>query len=172
MYGLVNQAIRDLILERGGAELWRRVRAASNLPFDEFVRMQAYDDAVTFAMVRGAAAELGATEPDLLRAFGRFWIAWVERDGFGALLDSGRTLGEQLRGLDTLHARLSASYPEFRAPVFTCDDTAEGWRVTYRSSRVGLGSMVAGMLEGLALRHGQPVTVTPAGEGTFHVVRT
>ncbi len=94
---------------------------------------------------------LGIPPAEVLEAFGRHWILYTGREGYGHLLEMmGRTMPEFLGNLDAMHARLSLSMPELRPPSFVCrplDDTR--LELAYWSERDGLAPMVQGLLLGL-----------------------
>jgi hypothetical protein len=47
MYGLINKAVRELIVVEFGSETWDRVRERAQVGEEDFVSMKQYDDAVT-----------------------------------------------------------------------------------------------------------------------------
>lgn len=162
MYGLVNRAIEELVNERAGSAAWEAVcRRAGNAP-RQFASMQPYPDSLTYDLVAAASEVLQMPAEAVLRAFGRHWILFTAREGYGALLDAaGRDLRDFLLGLDALHARLAIPMPELVPPRFrVCEETDGTLRVSYASDRAGLAPMVLGLLEGLAERFEAKVRVS------------
>lgn len=177
MYGLVNKAIQDLVLSEHGAEVWgeivRTADVGENLrkALSEdvgFVRMDSYPDGVTFGLVKTASEVLGVPASDLLEAFGRYWIRYTAREGYGELLElSGGSLHEFLSNLDNLHTRVGLSLPDLQPPSFECREVGPGrFELYYRSSRDGLAPMVVGLVKGLAERFSVEVEVRQTGQGT------
>ena len=164
MYGLVNRAIEELVLERAGAAAWNQVRKRAGVKVAGFVSMQAYPDEFTYGLVAAASQVLGMDPAEVLRAFGRHWILFTGREGYGPLLEAaGGDLRDFLLNLDALHARLGLSMPELVPPSFDVELVGEGvLRVQYRSQRAGLAPMVIGLLEGLGELFEEPVTVEHA----------
>lgn len=161
MYGLVNQGLQDFVVSVGGDALWRSVRAAADVDTEMFVSGDIYPDAVTVQLVDAAGRMLDMPTERLLREFGKHWILYTARRGYGAIFDTmGRTLVEFLANLDMMHTRLSLSMPELRPPSFVCEPFDDGrLRVEYRSDRDGFAPMVIGLLEGLAEMYGLEVAV-------------
>lgn len=161
MYGLVNQAVADLAVTLGGEELWDRVRRGAGLDGASFVAMDAYDDGITGSLVGAASEALGIPADDVLRAFGRHWVLFTGRQGYGDLLSAmGGTLPEFLRNLDAMHARITFAMPALRPPSFECVElTRTRLLLRYRSHRVGLAPMVEGLLAGLGELLLEPVTI-------------
>ena len=59
MYGLINKAVRGLVLEQFGDDVWARIRGRAGVEEEDFLSMTSYDDAVTYDLVAAASAELG-----------------------------------------------------------------------------------------------------------------
>lgn len=47
MYGMVNRAVRDMVVARFGTEAWTQIHSKAAAPPD-FEKMQPYDDGVTY----------------------------------------------------------------------------------------------------------------------------
>ena len=47
MYGMVNQAVRGLVLDVFGADAWRDISHKAQSP-EEFASLESYDDQVTY----------------------------------------------------------------------------------------------------------------------------
>jgi len=47
MYGIVNQAVQELICVQFGREKWEKILEKSGLDFDEFIGMEQYSDNIT-----------------------------------------------------------------------------------------------------------------------------
>ncbi len=182
MYGLVNKAIEDLAVQVGGDDAWERIQEVAGLEIVRFVGSDVYDDDVTYRLVTAASTVLGLPAADVLRAFGRHWVLYTGRHGWGPIMSSfGSTLDEFIGNLDALHARVALTMPDLRPPAFHHTVDADGTIVlTYISTRAGLDDMVVGLLEGMGEMFGDPVhvsilsTVDEPGrhEARFGVTRT
>lgn len=159
MYGLINNAIKQLACDVGGPEAWTAIRTLAGVDDPTFIGMEPYPDEVTFRLVAAAGTVLGRTSDEILEAFGTHWILFTANSGYGQLFAmTGRTFPEFLENLDALHARIQLTMPKLRPPRITCTDvcmTASGagsMTVHYRSQRDGLAPMVVGLLKGLGQR--------------------
>jgi hypothetical protein len=161
MYGLVNQGLQDFVTSVGGEVMWREVRDVAGRDIGVFVSMDTYPDSVTYRMVEASSRVLEMPVADVLRAFGKHWILYTARRGYGAIFDTmGRTLPEFLSNLDMMHTRLSLNMPELRPPSFSCDPPDGALiRIEYRSERDGLAEMAIGLLQGLGEVYGHEVIV-------------
>lgn len=166
MYGLVNEALRELVVSEHGAAKWAEIVAKSGVGESRFVAMKPYEDRITYALVGAASEVLGAPAAVLLERFGEHWVLHTAQRGYGPLLDAcGRTFEEFLENIDLLHSRMKLAMPELDPPSFQVATERPGvLRVRYQSHRAGLGPMVAGLLKGLALRYRVTIDVD-------HVVR-
>ncbi|MGH9089081.1 MAG: heme NO-binding domain-containing protein [Acidimicrobiales bacterium] len=162
MYGLVNKAIEDLALAVGGEETWSKIKEEAGVDAVAFVSMDAYPDEMTYSLVGAASKVLDLPQEEILRSFGKHWILYTAREGYGPMLNSaGSSIGELLSNLDALHVRVGLTMPKLRPPSFgveTVDDKT--FIVRYYSERIGLAPMVVGLLEGVGERFGQKVKVT------------
>jgi hypothetical protein len=173
MYGLVNQGVQDLAVQLGGEELWAAIKQRAGVDVDTFVGMDVYPDEVTGRLVVAASETLGITPEAVLRTFGKHWILYTGRKGYGAVFETmGRTLPEFLGNLDAMHARLSLSMPHLEPPSFVCEQTGPTrLRLEYYSHRDGLAPMVVGLIDGLGEVFGLTVhteQTRSTGDGADH----
>lgn len=162
MYGLVNKAVRDLVVAEFGEAQWVAIADAAGVDH-QFISMQSYDDQVTYDLVSHASELLNVPANELLRQFGSYWIRFTATEGYGHLVSLfGDTLEEFLEKLgNDLHARVAITMPELKPPEFRTEKVAaHSYVVFYTSHRRGLQPMVLGLLEGLAERFGEIATVT------------
>lgn len=155
MYGLVNRAIQGLVEDQFGADAWKRICTRAEIDGGSgFVAMEAYDDALTYALVGAASEELGLDAATVLKSFGEYWTLYTIEEGYGDMLTMmGSTLEEFLDNLDSMHERIQATMPELVPPSFEREEQPDGSSILhYRSKRPGLAPMVQGLLQGLARR--------------------
>ena len=129
--------------------------------------MRQYPDEDTYRLVGAASAVLKLRPEHVLEAFGRYWVIYTAREGYGELLKiSGRTIWEFLANLDNLHARVGLTFAGLRPPSFYCTDvTPRSLRLHYRSTRQGLSSLVMGLLKGVGDMFGTDVDVQLLSSG-------
>jgi Haem-NO-binding len=156
MYGMVNEAMQQMITSLHGEATWQHIRAQVGCDLEHFIRLDAYPDELTYGLVGAAVAELRVPAPELLHEFGRYWVSFARHGGYGDFFRACATYEAFLVQLDAMHARLQLSFPGLRAPQFTCAiESPTSLRVVYQSHREGLAPFVAGLLEGL----GEPFNV-------------
>jgi len=161
MYGLVNKAIKDLVVTNHGEEKWKEICRMSNHYEEDFIAMSPYPDKLTYELVSNASKVLNASPNDLLEAFGEYWILYTADEGYGELMNlTGSTFPEFLSNLDMLHYRINNIMPELQAPQFsTRNETANSVELEYRTHRSGLSPMLIGLIKGLGKRFGLAVTI-------------
>ena len=161
MYGLINQGLHDLAVQRGGEALWREIKSTAGVALEAFVGMDNYPDDVTFRLVDATSLAMGISPAEVLHAFGKHWILNTVQRGYGAIFDTmGGNLPVFLANLDTMHARLSLSMTEMRPPAFVCEQLDDHRiRLEYWSERAGMAPMVVGILEGLGEMYGVTVVI-------------
>lgn len=156
MYGLVNKAIKDLVVTNYGVNAWEEIAAKAGFDESEFVGLQSYPDKLTYDLVHAATSVLKADAHVVLEAFGEYWITYTAEEGYGELMElSGNSFPEFLANLDMLHARMSNMMPHLAPPQFTTrNETANSLELEYRSHRPGLSPMLFGLIKGLGKRFG------------------
>lgn len=150
MYGMVNKAMHKMVVDYHGEDAWARIRARAGCDIEDFVRMEAYPDEVTYGLVGAAVEELGEEPAAMLHAFGVYWISYAQESGYRDFFQACDSYVSFVQQLDAMHARLQLAFRELRAPQFACTVLSPtSVRVVYRSRRHGLASFVIGLFEGL-----------------------
>lgn len=164
MYGLVNKAVVDLVVNKFGEDTWVAIKKKAGVDQDVFVSMDAYPDDITYRLVGAASEVLGIPPAAVLEAFGEWWVLYTAQEGYGPMLDAaGKSLREFLENLDALHARVALTMSELRPPRFRLVPVdSSNMVLEYHSTREGLAPMVVGLLKGLSQRFNTPIEVTHA----------
>ncbi len=151
MYGMVNKAIEGLVCEQFGEETWDRIVEEAGVEEDTFISLDAYDDAITYALVGAASKVLETPADQLLQAFGTYWTKYVGREGYGPLMAiEDKELGQFLSELNEMHTRIAMSMPALTPPTFAVTEPEPGtYDLSYESTRDGLAPMVIGLVQGI-----------------------
>ena len=160
MYGLVNKAIKDLVVSNYGNEKWIEICKLTEFHEEEFVGMNSYPDKLTYDLVKNASLVLKADANIILEAFGEYWILYTADEGYGDLMNmTGNSFTEFLDNLDMLHFRINNIMPDLKAPQFTTRNPQEkSIELEYRSNRNGFIPMLYGLIKGLGKRIDMIVT--------------
>lgn len=160
MYGMVNKALRGLVLERFGQEGWEMVRAGAGAPAD-FESFTEYDDSLTYGLVGAAVEVLELPAEKLLHEFGEYWVLNVARKSYADLMSKvGSDFLSFVQGLDQMHSRMKVTFPGYSPPSFRIEVTArDSVQLDYYSDREGLVPFVEGLLHGLGTYFGQEIRV-------------
>lgn len=176
MYGLVNRAIKELVLMQAGPGVWAELTQEVGFEAGSFVDDEPYPDELTYALVGAVSERLEMPAADVLRTFGRHWLLFTSQSRYGHLLDSfGTDFEEFLEHLDDLHQQVAGVLPGLQPPRFSVSETRAGLLVTYESEREALEPMVLGLLEGVLEFFGAKGTVqeaprSAAGDARFLIV--
>ena len=154
MYGLVNQAIEDMILSRFGEITWAKIKQKAQVAIPVFENMHSYPDAITYDLVSAVSQELNLFPEQVLEDFGEYWVLYTAEKGYGDMLTmSGHDLPSFLQNLDTLHSIVGSMMPHLQPPSFKCTDIgSQQLTLHYYSKRRGLAPMVIGLVRGLGKR--------------------
>ncbi len=165
MYGLVNKAAQDFVIEGYGNETWQIIKEKAGVKEEAFVSMQPYPDEITYNIVSAASEHLRVGANDILEGFGAYWIKFTMIEGYAHLLDlAGGTFPAFLNNLNNMHAHIAQSFTELKPPTFYCEEIDQKtFKFEYHSDRPGLVSFVAGLLKGLGERFDLKVDVDYIG---------
>lgn len=161
MYGMINEAVRKLVVTRHGEPTWIRICKEAGVNETDFGSLQEYPDEITYKLVGAASKVLGLPAGTVLEIFGEYWTDFAQETSFARLMKfGGHTLQEFISNLDQMHAKIKLSLPNLEPPSFrVTDHDATGFRLHYRSKREGLAPLVVGMLKGMARMHKTPIEV-------------
>jgi len=171
MYGIVNRAIEELIVEKFGEEKWEEVKDKANFNSEGFMTLKPYPDELTFQLVAAASEILNIPSDALLEAFGEYWILYTAERGYGEMLNlAGDSLPAFLKNLNMLHGRVSNLMPELAPPQFECiNEEANSIDLIYRSHRIGMVPMLLGLIKGLGKRFGKEVAIQQVENNTSDI---
>lgn len=172
MYGMVHQALEDMVVEHAGRDAWNDICEQAGSSTATFPSLSSFPDELTVGLVVASADRLGRPVDQMLVEFGRRWVGFALTTAYGPLLrESGDDVLATLRSLDGLHARVAVALPELRPPSFNVVGEAPTVTVEYYSPRDGLADFVVGLLHGLGDMHGVDVEVVHTlakGEAADH----
>jgi hypothetical protein len=152
MYGIVNKAIEELVLQDYGVETWLNVKRRSGVDFEFFISNQSYADEDTFKLAIAISEEINISLHQVLVAFGEFWVLKTGKEKYGGLMAAGgHSLENFLMNLPSFHNRIMLIYPNLQPPEFKVNRMGnQALEVHYFSHREGLQAFVQGLLQGLA----------------------
>ena len=157
MYGLINMAIKQLVLDNYGEPGWHQVLEKSTIKQSQFELLTVYDDAITYKLVEGACAVTGKPASEILDLFGRYWVKYAAHAGYEPLFKLfGPTFKECLFNLNRMHDHMGAMMPGLVPPEFYIEKeiSPTEYHLIYISQRAGLAPMVGGLMIGLSDRYG------------------
>lgn len=160
MYGLINNSLKSMILEKFGEQQWQQVLLESAVPEDSFLSMRSYDDDVTYALVGAASKVLGAPADTCLEMFGEYWVLEIAGKSYGMLMSAaGQDMLEFLGNMNALHDRITSTFLNYVPPEFHVEQKEGRHLIHYISQRQGLNAFVVGLLRGLAIRFDSQITI-------------
>lgn len=161
MYGLINQALKDMVCARAGQSVWSEVCSAVGISDDDFDELHPYPDKVTYSLVHETSKKLSVAVETMLRDFGHYWISFTAHHGYGDIMSLfGSDLRTCLKNLNRMHGHMGALMPQLKAPRFVVIENSDAQiTVQYFSDRSGLAPFVVGLLTGLADKFEEAVVV-------------
>lgn len=156
MYGLINMAIKQLVIDKMGEAAWESILEKSQVKQSHFELLSVYEDDITFKLVEGVCSFSGKTQAEILNLFGTYWVSYATSAGFGPLLKLfGPTFKECLYNLNKMHDHIGALMPGLIPPSFEIEkeNSSRDVILLYKSTRSGLSPMVSGLLSTLGARY-------------------
>lgn len=172
MYGLINLAIEEAILERYGQKFWDYIKQCCRDSIGDtdgtFISRLFYDDEVTYRLIDTAERILRSEKyGNVSQLFGEKFYELVQDSGYEGILKLlGRSLKEFLDNLDSFHKHLGTTYSRMKPPSFRCsylynyndvyNEDGKGEKLSdklilhYYSERIGLEGIVMGMVKAAA----------------------
>ena len=162
MYGLINKALRDMVLDNYDEETWQQILEKSGVPDDSFLTMRSYDDGITYDLAGAASEVLGAPVEKCLELFGEYWLTEAAPNSYGKLLDAaGETVFEFLENLNVMHDRITSTFIDYSPPQFFVERRSDKEAlVHYKSVREGLTPFVVGLFKGMGKRFNLDIKIT------------
>ena len=162
MYGMINKAIRTLVVRETSEEVWEQVLEASGIDEDVYEDLEGYDDSITFSLVGAVSETLGLPPGDVLEMFGVYWAVDVAPKGYGEYFNAfGDDFESFVSGLDEMHVRISQMLPSLSTPSFDIEKLGENhFKIHYKSPREGLAPLAIGTLKGIAMHFGGEADIT------------
>lgn len=74
MYGIVNKAIQDLVVDKFGTEKWEIILERSGIEQDFFISSETYDDEITFKLAIAISKEVNMDLNDVMITLGEWWV--------------------------------------------------------------------------------------------------
>ena len=179
MYGLVNKALEQMIVENYGEESWTIIKEEAKVDVNVFISNISYPDEFTYNLVGAASTKLQIEANDLLHDFGKYWVLNTGAKSYQSLFEAGgSTLKEFLINLQDFHARVMLYYPNLSPPTFFVENIQEeSLDLHYMSHRKGLTEFVRGLLDGLAEYYGTDIDIEafagplgPKSHDIFHIM--
>ena len=151
MYGMVNQAVEQMLVRRFGAPAWEAIRAKAGVDEEVFISNESYPDEMTYNLIGAAQECTGVSAGEILENLGEFWVLETAQRGYGHLMKSGgKTFPEFLHNLPNFHTRIILIYPKLQPPRFVVEDVDDKTLdLHYYSDRAGLAPFVTGLIHGL-----------------------
>lgn len=162
MYGIVNIAMEDFVLDHYSTEQWTAIKHGLGGNIDFSFTEQPYNDDVTYAVATAVAEETGMQLDDVLFGFGKYIIKTV-REKFSSIMSSrGDNLREYLLNIPGFHNRIMLIYPNFNPPEFRVSRIEDNSvYVHYMSRRAGMNSYIRGYLSAIVDNFNETATIEP-----------
>ena len=161
MYGIVNKAIENLVIENFGELKWNIIKESSGIDVEFFMSNESYDDDITYKLAEAVSKEMNISLSDVFITFGEYWVLKTGKEKYGSLMEAGGSnLKDFLKNLPTFHNRIMLLYPKLTPPEFKVSHEEErSIYLHYFSKREGLKDFVRGLIQGLGILYNTNVLI-------------
>lgn len=152
MYGMVNQAVKEMVITQLGSDSWDTICNKLEISNEDFSLFMQFDDSVTLGIVQNVCGLTQKPAEEILESFGVFWIDFAKNSDYQIILNTFATSPfELINSLNALHERLELSFTNLNAPSFeTVSFQDKIMTVNYYSSRdLPLKFFVKGLFKGI-----------------------
>jgi len=151
MYGIVNKALKAMILAQEGQEVWEQILDKAGLENPVFIGTDNYPDEWTYRLASTASEKLNLPLNTLLGKFGEFWATHTAVEEYPELMATGGgNLKDFLINLPNFHTQVVLMLPQLEPPDFQCEVISEiCLHMHYFSTRQGLAPFALGIFKGL-----------------------
>ena len=152
MYGLVNKGMEEMVTHAYGRPIWDAILEKAGYSESIFISLEPYDDKVTYDLANAASELLKTPLPELLFAFGEYWVLETGKKKYGPLMTAGGSdMKAFLVNLPVFHDRVSLIFPNLNPPQFKVTNIEDkSLHLHYYSHRPGLKDFVMGLISGIA----------------------
>ena len=152
MYGIINNAVRELVVKNFGEQSWDNIIARVGCPHHEFNTLEPMRIKTTYDLVSAASEELGVTPEEVLHLFGKHWVGYTQNNGYGVLMDMfGHSFIESLKSKPVTHENGFSMLVSCVPQTSEYKKSSMMVRCFWSTTRLeGLSNMVVGLLESMA----------------------
>lgn len=119
MYGMVNQALKQMTLDTIGESEWSKICNNLQISSKDFDSFSQFDDSVTLGLVQKICEVSSKNPQDFLKEFGIYWIKFAQESDYQVILNAfAKSPFDLINSLNSLHERLELSFTNLNAPSF------------------------------------------------------
>ncbi|MDR1727313.1 MAG: heme NO-binding domain-containing protein [Acidobacteriota bacterium] len=170
MKGTIINCVGELVCQRFGDDKWAEILERSGLEGDvKFMYTCDVGDRTVFRILDNSCAVLGISVAEVADAFGDHWINVYAGRIYKSYFAHLASFEDFIKGLDSIHARVTSDIPNARPPRFEVFDVEPGvLRLNYISDRA-LVDFAAGLVRGVGRYFDIDVDVSVLSNGEIEV---
>lgn len=162
MYGIINKALQEMVINSHGMDVWEAVKDKAQIEIDAFINGEMYDDAVTYKLVDALCSIVSIAAVQVYYNIGEWYVVQTIGEKYAGMVQTaGKTLKDFFMNLPTLYASVKRLYFPNTPSAITVSDVQENRAlVCYHGPRPNLGEIVRGGLSGFCILFKAHPTVT------------
>lgn len=171
MKGTIVKCLKELVVNRFGAEKWAEICRLSDYPANQIINLSAdVEDAKVMSLLGSTCTVLGITLEQAADAFGDYWVNDYAVVIYKHVYDKFGSAREFILGMDGVHVQVTKMVANASPPRFKYEFKDEKTLImTYESQR-GLILVLAGLIKGLGRFFKENLGVTRLDDRTLRIV--
>ena len=170
MKGIILTCAAELVSTKFGADKWKAVLAASQLPEEKvFLASDDVDDAKALEVIGNTAKVLNLSLGQVADAFGDYWVNDYAPKIYGHYYRKSKDARSFLLSIAAIHVSTTKSMANARPPKFEYSwpekDLLEMKYISHR----GLIDILVGLVKGVSRYYDEPLEITKVGSDKLHI---
>lgn len=171
MKGTIVKCLKELVVNRFGADKWTAICQHSDFPPNQIINLSAdIEDAKVMSLIGSTCSVLGITLEQAADAFGDYWVNDYAVVIYKHVYDKFSSCREFILGMDGVHVMVTKMVPNSSPPRFTYEFKDDKTLIMKYESNRGLIAILAGLVKGLGRYFKENLTVTRLDDKTLRVV--
>jgi len=170
MKGVIALALKEMVVERLGADKWQAALARAGIDREPMILpISNVDDQTVLSLVGALCEVLNISLAQAAEAFGDYWVRVYSQKIYYPYYETTRSAEGFLQRLDAIHAAVTRRMPDAIPPRFEYEwRNAKTLIMTYQSQR-GLIDFAVGLIKAVGKFYGQDLRVVKLGADRIEV---
>ena len=171
MKGIIAMCLKDLIVEKFGADKWTQcLKNAGESQSVSILATSDMKDEVVLKMVQSVCETLGISLQQAADAFGEYWVCSFSQKIYPTYYIKYRNAREFLLGMDKVHVDTTNALKDSHPPRFEYEWKADRTLIMKYKSKRNLIDFAVGLAKGVGKHYKEDIKVTKLSDDKMQIV--